>query len=354
MTPDDTKNLGACNINDEDANRTIKVAVTKVKVEDSHGDCKKPPALWDGGSMPKSFVSPSTARRSGLLDQVTKKERKRAQADGSSSVKTVGELMLKPQVPGSDAETQIETRAAMTLSMELLLGQDAPEKSGGITSFCNHKTHCAKLPKKSGRTISQNTMRLDQWTSESSVDASEFVDLADNKLPAPTELRKKNPGKTIRQVTELLDKTPPADDWDIDKGKKHINKVSNEKHSDVTKPTTKPSSKLTPAKIELKEGCEECIVNDPEHRRPEADMERETRAGQETHLPFLPPSAQLHPPQPSSEENPDTNTVVAQIFLLEQGRITPNPEKVAAPQQAPKPTLGLQLPSLRLTGSRTP
>eukprot|EP00466_Bigelowiella_natans_P005722 jgi/Bigna1/138826/aug1.46_g13534 len=117
-------------------------------------------------------------------------------------------------------------------------------------------------------------IRLDEWTSESSVNALEFMDLADNKLPTPSEIRKKNPGKTIRQITELLDKTPPADDWDIDKGKKYINKILNEKYSDITKPTTKPSSKLTPVKIELKEGYEECIINDPEHRRPEADWEK--------------------------------------------------------------------------------
>eukprot|EP00466_Bigelowiella_natans_P011089 jgi/Bigna1/145759/aug1.103_g20467 len=237
MTLDDIKNLGVCNINDEDANRTIKVAMTKVKVKDSYGDYKKLPALWDSGSMPKSFISLSTVRRLGLLDQVTKKERKYAQADGSSSMKTVGELMLKLQIPGSDAETQIKTRVAMTLSMELLLGQDALEKLGGIISFYNHKIYFAKLPKKSGRTISQNMIRLDEWTSESSVNALEFMDLADNKLPTPTELRKKNPGKTIRQITELLDKTPPADDWDIDKGKKYINKILNE-NSDITKPTT--------------------------------------------------------------------------------------------------------------------
>eukprot|EP00466_Bigelowiella_natans_P020539 jgi/Bigna1/87805/estExt_fgenesh1_pg.C_240145 len=239
MTLDDIKNLGVCNINDEDANRTIKVAMTKVKVKDSYGDYKKLPALWDSGSMPKSFISLSTVRRLGLLDQVTKKERKYAQADGSSSMKTVGELMLKLQIPGSDAETQIKTRVAMTLSMELLLGQDALEKLGGIISFYNHKIYFAKLPKKSGRTISQNMIRLDEWTSESSVNALEFMDLADNKLPTPTELRKKNPGKTIRQITELLDKTPPADDWDIDKGKKYINKILNEKYSDITKPTNK-------------------------------------------------------------------------------------------------------------------
>eukprot|EP00466_Bigelowiella_natans_P008890 jgi/Bigna1/91987/estExt_fgenesh1_pg.C_1470006 len=274
MTLDDIKNLGVCNINDEDANRTIKVAMTKVKVKDSYGDYKKLPALWDSGSMPKSFISLSTVRRLGLLDQVTKKERKYAQADGSSSMKTVGELMLKLQIPGSDAETQIKTRVAMTLSMELLLGQDALEKLGGIISFYNHKIYFAKLPKKSGRTISQNMIRLDEWTSESSVNALEFMVLADNKLPTPTELRKKNPGKTIRQITELLDKTPPADDWDIDKGKKYINKILNEKYSDITKPTTKPSSKLTPVKIELKKGYEECIINDPEHRRPEADWEK--------------------------------------------------------------------------------
>eukprot|EP00466_Bigelowiella_natans_P013682 jgi/Bigna1/90144/estExt_fgenesh1_pg.C_630067 len=169
MTLDDIKNLGVCNINDEDANRTIKVAMTKVKVKDSYGDYKKLPALWDSGSMPKSFISLSTVRRLGLLDQVTKKERKYAQADGSSSMKTVGELMLKLQIPGSDAETQIKTRVAMTLSMELLLGQDALEKLGGIISFYNHKIYFAKLPKKSGRTISQNMIRLDEWTSESSV-----------------------------------------------------------------------------------------------------------------------------------------------------------------------------------------
>eukprot|EP00466_Bigelowiella_natans_P016334 jgi/Bigna1/83022/fgenesh1_pg.100_\ len=195
MTLDDIKNLGVCNINDEDANRTIKVAMTKVKVKDSYGDYKKLPALWDSGSMPKSFISLSTVRRLGLLDQVTKKERKYAQADGSSSMKTVGELMLKLQIPGSDAETQIKTRVAMTLSMELLLGQDALEKLGGIISFYNHKIYFAKLPKKSGRTISQNMIRLDEWTSESSVNALEFMDLADNKLPTPTELRKKNPGR---------------------------------------------------------------------------------------------------------------------------------------------------------------
>eukprot|EP00466_Bigelowiella_natans_P020311 jgi/Bigna1/90990/estExt_fgenesh1_pg.C_850046 len=148
MTLDDIKNLGVCNINDEDANRTIKVAMTKVKVKDSYGDYKKLPALWDSGSMPKSFISLSTVRRLGLLDQVTKKERKYAQADGSSSMKTVGELMLKLQIPGSDAETQIKTRVAMTLSMELLLGQDALEKLGGIISFYNHKIYFAKLPKK--------------------------------------------------------------------------------------------------------------------------------------------------------------------------------------------------------------
>eukprot|EP00466_Bigelowiella_natans_P020538 jgi/Bigna1/87804/estExt_fgenesh1_pg.C_240144 len=173
MTLDDIKNLGVCNINDEDANRTIKVAMTKVKVKDSYGDYKKLPALWDSGSMPKSFISLSTVRRLGLLDQVTKKERKYAQADGSSSMKTVGELMLKLQIPGSDAETQIKTRVAMTLSMELLLGQDALEKLGGIISFYNHKIYFAKLPKKSGRTISQNMIRLDEWTSESSVNALE-------------------------------------------------------------------------------------------------------------------------------------------------------------------------------------
>eukprot|EP00466_Bigelowiella_natans_P002095 jgi/Bigna1/80249/fgenesh1_pg.69_\ len=82
------------------------------------------------------------------------------------------------------------------------------------------------------------------------------------------------PGTTIRPITDLLDQTPPADDWDIDKGKKYINKILNEKYSDITKPTTKPSSKLTPVKIELKKGYEECIINDPEHRRPEADWEK--------------------------------------------------------------------------------
>eukprot|EP00466_Bigelowiella_natans_P006312 jgi/Bigna1/89981/estExt_fgenesh1_pg.C_590092 len=62
MTLDDIKNLGVCNINDEDANRTIKVAMTKVKVKDSYGDYKKLPALWDSGSMPKSFISLSTEK----------------------------------------------------------------------------------------------------------------------------------------------------------------------------------------------------------------------------------------------------------------------------------------------------
>eukprot|EP00466_Bigelowiella_natans_P013022 jgi/Bigna1/87409/estExt_fgenesh1_pg.C_200043 len=187
------KNLGVCNINDEDANRTIKVAMTKVKVKDSYGDYKKLPALWDSGSMPKSFISLSTVRRLGLLDQVTKKERKYAQADGSSSMKTVGELMLKLQIPGSDAETQIKTRVAMTLSMELLLGQDALEKLGGIISFYNHKIYFAKLPKKSGRTISQNMIRLDEWTSGcSSLKAAGVATKESSKSRASKKIKARN------------------------------------------------------------------------------------------------------------------------------------------------------------------
>eukprot|EP00466_Bigelowiella_natans_P021527 jgi/Bigna1/72851/fgenesh1_pg.21_\ len=373
MTLDDIKNLGVCNINDEDANRTIKVAMTKVKVKDSYGDYKKLPALWDSGSMPKSFISLSTVRRLGLLDQVTKKERKYAQADGSSSMKTVGELMLKLQIPGSDAETQIKTRVAMTLSMELLLGQDALEKLGGIISFYNHKIYFAKLPKKSGRTISQNMIRLDEWTSESSVNALEFMDLADNKLPTPTELRKKNPGKTIRQITELLDKTPPADDWDIDKGKKYINKILNEKYSDITKPTTKPSSKLTPVKIELKKGYEECIINDPEHRRPEADWEKiEWQINEWAKEGKIEPSNSPWNVRHVLAKKPTYpffrlahnfirhNRVIKRIqtptpriddVIEHQGRITPNPEKVAALQQAPKPKNAKELKSFLQTAA---
>eukprot|EP00466_Bigelowiella_natans_P019833 jgi/Bigna1/137108/aug1.37_g11816 len=131
---------------------------------------------WQHAEVLREPKPASTVRRLGPLDQVAEKERKFAQADGNSSMRTVGELMPKPQTPGSDAETQIKTRVAMTLSMELLLGQDTLEKLGGIVSFCNHKVHCAKSPKRSGRTISQNVMRLDQWTSESSVNALEFMD----------------------------------------------------------------------------------------------------------------------------------------------------------------------------------
>eukprot|EP00466_Bigelowiella_natans_P004222 jgi/Bigna1/69564/fgenesh1_pg.9_\ len=65
-----------------DANRTIRVVLTPVQVKDSYGDYQKLPALWDSGRMPKSLISLSTGRWLRLLEQVTKKERKYAQAYG--------------------------------------------------------------------------------------------------------------------------------------------------------------------------------------------------------------------------------------------------------------------------------
>uniref|UniRef100_A0A7S0D8A7 Uncharacterized protein n=1 Tax=Amorphochlora amoebiformis TaxID=1561963 RepID=A0A7S0D8A7_9EUKA len=97
-----------------------------------------------------------------------------------------------------------------------------------------------------------------------------------------------------------------------------------------SKPTTKPSSKLTPVKIE------------PFFRLAH-NFIRHNRVIKRIQTPRSPAGTGSG----TSSYSLTANTVVAQIFLLEQGRITPNPEKVAALQQAPKPEGELCRPQLR-------
>lgn len=234
-----------------------------IGVENNCGSFTDTPALFDSGAFPDSYVSYDFLAGLGLLSEMKHEEKKHTVAN-KDVFASVGTVLLTFKMPNK-CTFKYEFRVA-DISTEVILGRNLLKALGAIINFNTDRITCVKANR-----CRLSMIPVDEWSEVSNITGEDFLS---DKVPLPAEFQKLFPGKSLREIAEVLEGIPVENDLTVEEGQNIIARLLANEYKEITVPRKTPTPYIKPVTLPFRDGLEDVIVNIPPRTRPSLDWDR--------------------------------------------------------------------------------
>eukprot|EP00466_Bigelowiella_natans_P014730 jgi/Bigna1/67480/fgenesh1_pg.3_\ len=247
-----------------EGNEGLKISMARAKMNN-----RKVTALLDSGSIPLSHIATKKAQELGLSGKANVHRSDHGTAKKGGGFSSMGTLETDVSIPGATVRLPAKLCVTGDMSTNCILGSDFLHAHQAIISHHHGKTFFPRH-KTEGKMACLPMLPVGKWKESANASSTDF----ERNPPAPKEHQERHPNKNLRQIADLLERTPASDDWSMEEGGRCVQALSKRKCKNVTMPRKGPSPDIDPVRMELKEGHENDIVHVPEPSRPQVDHEK--------------------------------------------------------------------------------